>query len=332
MSIITDVSGKLGEYMLKGWILTDHICSRCSKVPLMRSPSSLNLYFCVNCDANPSTATQTSSQLSMPQPSRLSVAGSEHPASVQSSPVHTPSSPHSRLSTPPTEVSSAPSSPTFALPVDTEEILRRRQQSDRASAELGKRMLRGWAMLADECPSSGCYGVPLVRPPKVGSDKDPRKECVICGTVYVYEKDTFGQDHLVPLNSNGDIPDSGGSGVGQRGALSQSSVPPPSAPPGKDKGKAVARNDVPYTLSNDMTTPGTQAVHPETSTTSALDASASSLELTLHALSDRLKSLASMPVVEPSLIAQTADAITKVSQALMQVKQLLWNENQTYGA
>lgn len=58
-------------------------------------------------------------------------------------------------------------------------------------------------MLAEECPNSTCYGVPLVRPPKLG-DKNPRKvravsrkrsslmfvvplqECVVCGNIYVY--------------------------------------------------------------------------------------------------------------------------------------------------
>lgn len=36
-------------------------------------------------------------------------------------------------------------------------------------------MLKGWAMLADECPGSDCYGIPLVRPPKAGGSIDPRK-------------------------------------------------------------------------------------------------------------------------------------------------------------
>lgn len=96
----------------------------------------------------------------------------------------------SRASTPPTEISSGLSSPTFALPVETAESVRRRQQSDAASAEIGKRLLKvhnviffscaflknlkGWAMLADECPNSRCFGVPLVRPPLAGG-KDPKK-------------------------------------------------------------------------------------------------------------------------------------------------------------
>lgn len=71
------------------------------------------------------------------------------------------------------------SSPTFALPVETAESLRRREQSDAASSEIGKRLLKGWAMLAEECPNVICYGVPLVRPPKAGGGKDPRMACPI---------------------------------------------------------------------------------------------------------------------------------------------------------
>lgn len=66
-------------------------------------------------------------------------------------------------------------SPIFAPPPETAETRRRREQSDTASSEIGKKLLKGWALLGDECPNEACYGVPLVRPPKSGNDKDPRK-------------------------------------------------------------------------------------------------------------------------------------------------------------
>lgn len=94
----------------------------------------------------------------------------------------TSSSRLTRTSTPPTDYSSTLSSPTFAPPPETEESIRRRQQSDVAAAEIGTRMLKGWAMLAEECPNASCYGVPLVRPPKEGTQKDPRK---VCGSLRV---------------------------------------------------------------------------------------------------------------------------------------------------
>lgn len=61
--------------------------------------------------------------------------------------------------------------------------MHRRAQSDMASSEIGKRMLRGWAMLAEECPNEYCYGVPLVRPPKAGGGKDPRK---VTGSLVIF--------------------------------------------------------------------------------------------------------------------------------------------------
>ena len=80
----------------------------------------------------------------------------------------------SRASTPPTDISSPHShDEEFVLPPPTEEMLARRAQSDYASAEIGKRLLQGWAMLADECLNSTCYGVPLLRPPRRLTDLNP---------------------------------------------------------------------------------------------------------------------------------------------------------------
>ena len=155
-------------------ILTDIICSKCSKVPLMRSPASHSVqsHLCVNCDDAPATSAPMAST-GAPEPPRVAetkVATTSEVGSISSN-----SGGMSRSSTPPTEVSDAQSSPALTPVMDTAELLRRRRQSDAASAEIGKRMLKGWAMLADECPNSGCYGIPLVRPPKAGTSVDPRK-------------------------------------------------------------------------------------------------------------------------------------------------------------
>lgn len=151
-------------------VLTDNVCSKCGKVPLMRSPSGPIIYFCANCDGSPSRVSQHVSQPSHSAASSHRTATIPSPRSGSSY----DSSSHgaSRPSTPPTELYSQLSSPAFA-PEDTEEILRRREQSEQASTEIGKLLLKGWTMLADECPNPQCYGIPLVRPPK--GDKDPRK-------------------------------------------------------------------------------------------------------------------------------------------------------------
>ncbi|GBE79324.1 predicted protein [Sparassis crispa] len=316
MSTIVDVSGRLGEYMLKGWVLTDNICPKCSKVPLMRSPSSPIISFCANCDAGPPSAAQ---------PQAVDNSGLPGP-SLRSSRSGSSSSDQSRSSTPPTEISNAPSSAIFVPPIETEEMLRRRQQSDTASAEIGKRMLRGWAMLADECPNPTCYGIPLVRPPNAGTGRDPRKECVICGTVYVDQKDAFGQDRLVTYNSNS---------VHDRQPTIIAAPPAPQAAtsPVMTRGKATQIPQPQLVRSPPLQVLQPGAAHvATTSTVSALDASADSLVLSLHALSERLNILSGGSIVDPSLIAQTADAISKVSQALTQVKQLQWSEHLAHSA
>lgn len=169
-------------------VLTDNVCSKCGKVPLMRSPSGPILYFCANCDGSPSRASQHG-----PQPSQ-SAASSHRTATIPSprSGSSYDSSSHgaSRPSTPPTELYSQLS---FDAE-DTEEILRRREQSDHASTEIGKLLLKGWTMLADECPNSQCYGIPLVRPPK--GDKDPRKVCLRSIPLSIVINCEIGMCHL----------------------------------------------------------------------------------------------------------------------------------------
>lgn len=97
-------------------------------------------------------------------------AASKTPVSSQSS-----ASRLSRSSTPPTEVSEASTHSDFELPPETDDMRQRREQSDRASSELGKRLLQGWTMLGDECPNEGCYGVPLVCTPRATGAADPGK-------------------------------------------------------------------------------------------------------------------------------------------------------------
>ncbi|KAI0771469.1 hypothetical protein BD413DRAFT_475844 [Trametes elegans] len=323
--------------MLKGWILTDSICQKCGKVPMMRSPSAASRLsqFCANCDPAPDSGSRVSG--SGPQPLRPPIAPQPSAALPDGSSVSTVSysTRMSRSSTPPTDVSSTPDSPVLAPIMDTAELLRRRQQSDTASAEIGKRMLRGWAMLADECPNPNCYGIPLVRPPKAQATIDPRKECVICGIVYVDEKDVLGQDRLVPMQH------AASSAETTRAPVS-AAVPPSSSQMRIDKGKERARpanlqpSVRPCSTTENLQCTLSHVVHrvlkllqvPRSATSSALEVSARSLERSLVSLSARLDSLSGGTILDTTPIGQTADTIAKVSQALTQVKQLLWSEEQ----
>lgn len=316
--------------MLNGWVLTDNSCPNLGcHIPLMRSPNGRTpiTHYCANCDENPTSRSTTSNTL---LPSEQ----------AQSSPSISSCSRHTRSSTPPTDFSSTLSSPIFASPVETAESLRRRQQSDTASSEIGKRLLKGWAMLAEECPNVRCFGVPLVRPPKAGGGKDPRKECVICGTVYVSENNSSGWEELVPVNPG--VPEQ----VQKDTTLAPSSGQEPATSTSRNKGETVADNEVRQMPNHAVSStikpsgielPWVQAPHSmepiaqtaqKNKTISALEVAANSLELSLHTLSERLTFLSSgqSPLNAPS-IAEAAEAINKVTEALAQVKRLHWSES-----
>ncbi|KAI9466716.1 hypothetical protein BJY52DRAFT_1111219 [Lactarius psammicola] len=335
MSKVINVSDKLGKLLLDGWSPSDRTCpvEECRGVPLLRSPQGRGLvtWFCPSCEGD-GTGDHSESQ----QPSSPSLTSSTH---------------YSRSSTPPTEDAYVPGSPTFAMPAETEDSIRRRQQSDLASAEIGNRLLRGWAMLADECPRSTCYGIPLVRPPKTGHEKSPKKECVVCGTVYVTERKAQGLGSLVPVTSPGsrqeEIPSSGAFLVGPNATL-------------KGKEKASDSRDAPVVCLNEClrtsnssrpamtlsqvahsapSTIGTSSVAPAvlslsreskpplpsapTSTSDdVLASSCNALGATLGALSQQLLLLSSQPILDPVSISQTADAIARTGQALEVIRSL----------
>ncbi|PVF93372.1 hypothetical protein CPB86DRAFT_877217 [Serendipita vermifera] len=168
MSIITNVSKSMSEYLLAGWALTNDPCPNCS-MPRMRSPAYLGedtKLVCLNCDPPPTGGSKPLKDST----DRLSVSSVSDGLTGRS--------------TPPTDLS-PPVSPPLMLPPPSQETLRRRAQSDQASQEIADRMLRGWTMLADECPNPSCYGIPLVRAPGETS----AKECVVCHNKYLPASD-----------------------------------------------------------------------------------------------------------------------------------------------
>ncbi|KAG7449274.1 uncharacterized protein BT62DRAFT_929247 [Guyanagaster necrorhizus] len=290
-----DISGRLGEYMLKGWVLTDRTCqnSGCN-VPLMRSPSGRTpvVHYCASCDENPDT--------NLPLVSTTSSSSASSSASQAT-----------RISTPPTEISSGLGSPTFVLPPETGESRRRREQSDMASVELGKRLLQGWAMLGDECPNTQCFGVPLVRPPKTAA-RDSNKECVICGSIYVTEIDWAGRERLVLLD-----------------------FPPPQAEKTLTEARSIPKllipsPKTPVKLEPQVSTTITRTPDTHLNTTLPLLRDAiKALEHTLQMLTLKLTALSDgrLPI-DPLAISNATDAISKTTQALSHVKQLEWSEMQ----
>jgi len=232
----------------------------------------------------------------------------------------------SRPSTPPTEISSSLSSPTFAPPIETEDVMRRRQQSDLASSEIGKRLLKGWAMLGEECPNVRCFGIPLVRPPKVGGGKDPRMECVICGTVYVCEPGsqrlTIVATDTVSSSVQTTVPASSRNGTTPSIVPWGEAVSDARPDRLKSLGTTILSAPVPPTIKHQETSQlissQPRAVH-----ASILHASTQALGLSLQTLTDKLNVLCASPAIgDPSSIGTVAEAISKVAQALENVARL----------
>ncbi|KAI9510475.1 hypothetical protein F5148DRAFT_583701 [Russula earlei] len=319
--------------LLGGWIPSDQTCQAegCCGIPLLRSPEGLLpvIWFCPNCEGDGSDRNPDPGQSEQQHPSSPSLASSTH---------------YSRSSTPPTEESHASSS-AFALPVETEESIRRRQQSDLASAEIGNRLLKGWAMLADECPRSSCYGIPLVRPPKAGRDKDPRKECVVCGTVYVTEAERTAQglDFLAlgtlsgskqeeittsrfPVESN-TITNGKQKAYESPTAISPVVAPvPPAAGTTKvthtETPASLATSSLFQELNLPQKTSPSHAISEPVSTSDVLASAGKALRATLSTLSQRLLLLSGQAILDPVMISQTADAIARTGQALAVINTL----------
>jgi len=205
-------------------------------------------------------------------------------------------------------------------------------------------------MLADECPRRTCYGVPLVRPPNAGREKDPRKECVVCGTVYPAAIEKKPQE-LDPLALG--TP----SGSRQEQIIASRATVDGLSSTAKGKEKAFESHAVPAVVASVLPAAGTSKVthatasafpatsslawesnlHLPTSSGHAfsepapvsgdiLTGSRKALGATLSALSQRLLLLSSQPILDPATISQMADAIARTGQALAVINTLRHNQ------
>ncbi|KAH9978085.1 hypothetical protein BGW80DRAFT_1285726 [Lactifluus volemus] len=324
MSKVINVSDNLGKLLLEGWTPSDRSClvEGCCRIPLLRSPEGHDpvIWFCPSCEDD--------GNVRDPGPSR------SEPQQQPSSPSLASSTHYSPASTPPTEISHEARSPLLPYP--------RRQQSDFASAEIGKRLLKGWAMLADECPGSTCYGIPLVRPPTSGRDKDPKKECVVCGMIYVTQKMPQGLDSLLPVMPSGPMQEefnvhtmgSNATAKGKEKALDDlraAAVVPSFSPAirASSTGLSTAPGFSAITsIVQESNPPLPTSFNPEPIPTSdnILASSDKALGASLSALSQRLLLLSGQPFLDPIAISQTADAISSTGKALAVINALRRNQ------
>ncbi|GMK59105.1 hypothetical protein CspeluHIS016_0701200 [Cutaneotrichosporon spelunceum] len=171
-------SAILGEYMLKGWTLTELACNQCHSTPLMRQPAAEAQYeghapiqFCALCDGAPNGTSASS-------PGGLSLYESATSQDLS------PPSPPNR--TGPTFFVSD-TSPT---PPPASHAAIAIGDPDAAADAISDLLLKGYALLADTCPEPTCRGIPLIGfPRRRDGTKDPRRECVSCGQRWVDQKD-----------------------------------------------------------------------------------------------------------------------------------------------
>ncbi|KAJ2167642.1 hypothetical protein GGH15_001985 [Coemansia sp. RSA 562] len=153
------ITQRMSKLMLKRWSMLAEVCSEdgCS-VPLMRDPVT-NATKCVWHDARelfPDECFDEEEDVEQPKHYDDSELVKED----------------EKLDTPKTAIAED----------ELNELRRRkREQSDVASERIGKRLLKGWAMIDRSCPNESCYNVPLVQ------DREKVQECVVCNQKYMDE-------------------------------------------------------------------------------------------------------------------------------------------------
>ncbi|ORY35383.1 hypothetical protein BCR39DRAFT_591902 [Naematelia encephala] len=166
-SQLDQTSAILGEYMLKGWTLTDLHCDTCRVTPLMREPAAVaqregrtSIQFCALCDGSP--AGQSTTPLSPPSSSN------QPSASVPAKHDPEPSSSYAATSEDP-------------------------------ASQISSLLLKGYSLLGTNCPNSTCRGIPLVGfPRKADKTRDGRRMCVSCHGRWVEEGNMGGLKIIAP--------------------------------------------------------------------------------------------------------------------------------------
>ncbi|RXK34995.1 hypothetical protein M231_07749 [Tremella mesenterica] len=151
-------SAILGEYMLKGWTLTDLHCEECRVTPLMREPEVIairqgrdRIQFCALCDG-PAGDDQT-----------------------RESPQAAPLTARSPIPTPSTKPAESPP------PSSRQTPLLDKADHDLAAERISHLLLQGYSLLSATCPHASCRGIPLVGYPKREGGAS-RRLCVGCDT------------------------------------------------------------------------------------------------------------------------------------------------------
>ncbi|KAI9505239.1 hypothetical protein GGI25_002190 [Coemansia spiralis] len=281
------ITGRMSKLMLRRWPMLADLCKidGCSS-PLMRDPST-GATKCVWHDAKelfPDELTEeereaTSLAIASTTDSSDSVTKADEKLSVDAEKF---------------DLEDGTAYKAVEEEEDEQAQLRRekRDQGDRASQLVAKRLLQGWKMIDRSCSNEECHNVPLVQ------DRDKVQFCVICERRYMDEAD------YVKLYG-----DAGPKSVFSQSASSQSKVP-----------------DVASTTAAPATTiESKKAVIPKSKAKESLSSDTSAAKNAIDALNAKIASLSAQLLenTKPKDIVRITNAISSCAKAIHKCKKLL---------
>jgi len=171
---LDSTSSQLGSYLLRGWRLLDQSCGVCY-TPMLRSPAPGSQLLCVKCGSD-TTNTSSLPNGTSTSSTTATTDGDRPPAGyhpfVNGDDMDSDEEEQ--------EAGVIRDEPVVQAIANGQIELGRREQSDRASKLIGEKLLQGYCLLDELCPTPTCFGIPLLRLPR----ETERRTCVICEKIY----------------------------------------------------------------------------------------------------------------------------------------------------
>ncbi|KAJ1667170.1 hypothetical protein EV178_001663 [Coemansia sp. RSA 1646] len=293
------VTGRMSKLMLKRWPMLADLCSVdgcCS--PLMRNPATGDTK-CVWHDAKELFPDEmTEGEIKASAANTESAKDSDATCKTDE-----------KMST---EAEKPPALSNYASSTadkDDEEEARlrreRREQSDRASHLIAKRLLQGWKMIDRPCPNKQCYSVPLVE------DRDRVQFCVICEQRYMYENHYIKKYGAIDQSQPSEAPAAVAS-------TSQAVTKAPvSAKPKKDA-LVIQEPETTTTVSK------SQKQQPQKRATESTVVSSSAVQEAIDALNEKIADLSArlLETTCPKDIVRISKAISSCAKAISKCQRL----------
>ncbi|TPX45182.1 hypothetical protein SeLEV6574_g04023 [Synchytrium endobioticum] len=224
----------IGDYLLRGWVLTDDRCrnhaSGCA-MPTMRSRDG-SKYVCVLCDDEkwPPASMVGPNGVDLVDGQSAAVGSISTLPTVSSLGRNDENSSLGDMEEPGMNgtMTVDDTDDDFNLPNghDAPPLLNmadenRYELTNRATRLLGQRLLQGWTMLNEECPNPNCPGIPLCQ------NRQHHKYCVLCERTYVNEADLplATASRQIP-NSQGNIAQAAEASSNLHNIISEAGQPP----------------------------------------------------------------------------------------------------------